>query len=443
MEAVILALVSVAIVLLVVLIAKGSPMSTNPDLAEFVRQEAELREALARAEAAKASDAQQLAAFSSASQQALAGQSHQLLQLAETRYGALSQQTNALLGGHTQRVSEALDALGARLASLERERAEATTSLTAMVRELAVANRATRDETAQLRTALRDSRVRGAWGEVQLRRVLELSGLERHVDFVEQSSTATESGSIRPDVVVHLPNGRVVVIDAKAPLDRFLDAAAAQDPDTQQRLLSEHSRAVSAHVSALAARRYSENVDGAVDMVVLFVPGEPFLSAALDADASLFEAAANKGVVLTSPSSLLPLLRGIAVGWRERQAEEQAAEIQRLGAELHERIARFLDSYAAVGAKLNQAAEAYNRSLGSVETRLLVTARKLADHGAGSPRQMPEVSEVLRVARTPTAGTLEPVEWSGEADAPEAFGSIETLGPPSDRAASSGSPNRP
>lgn len=420
MDLLIVALLAVVVALLIALMLRATAAAGSD--VDAMRREAELREALARAEAARASDAQQLAAFSSVSQQALAGQSQQLLQLAETRYGALSQHTDAVLGGHSQRVAEALDALGARLASLERERNEATTSLTAMVRELAVANRATRDETAQLRAALRDSRVRGAWGEVQLRRVLELSGLQRHVDFVEQSSTATDDGAIRPDVIVHLPNGRVVVIDAKAPLDRFLDAAAAEDPDTQSRLLAEHSRAVASHVSALASRRYSEHVDGAVDMVVLFVPGEPFLSAALDADAALFEAAASKGVVLTSPSSLLPLLRGIAVGWRERQAEEQAAEIQRLGAELHERIARFLDSYATVGVKLNQATEAYNRSLGSVESRLLVTARRLADHGAGSPRQMPEVSEVLSIARTPSVGALDETKALGSQEAIEAPG---------------------
>lgn len=420
MDLLIVALLAVVVALLIALMLRATTAAGSD--VDAMRREAELREALARAEAARASDAQQLAAFSSVSQQALAGQSQQLLQLAETRYGVLSQHTDAVLGGHSQRVAEALDALGARLASLERERNEATTSLTAMVRELAVANRATRDETAQLRAALRDSRVRGAWGEVQLRRVLELSGLQRHVDFVEQSSTATDDGAIRPDVIVHLPNGRVVVIDAKAPLDRFLDAAAAEDPDTQSRLLAEHSRAVASHVSALASRRYSEHVDGAVDMVVLFVPGEPFLSAALDADAALFEAAASKGVVLTSPSSLLPLLRGIAVGWRERQAEEQAAEIQRLGAELHERIARFLDSYATVGVKLNQATEAYNRSLGSVESRLLVTARRLADHGAGSPRQMPEVSEVLSIARTPSVGALDETEALGSQEAIEAPG---------------------
>lgn len=344
---------------------------------------------------------QQLAAFSHVSQQALAGQSQQLLQLAETRYGSLSQQTEAMLGSHNARVGEALDALGQRLASLERERSEATTSLTAMVRELAAANHATRDETAQLRAALRDSRVRGAWGEVQLRRVLELSGLQRHVDFVEQATTSTDGGLLRPDAVVHLPNDRTVVIDAKVPLDRFLEAAASDDPAAQRALLEAHARALSGHVHQLSQRRYSDHVAGAVDMVVLFVPGEPFLSAALDADPALFESAAAKGVVLTSPSSLLPLLRGIAVGWRERYADEQAAEIQRLGTELHERIGVFLDAYATVGARINAAADAYNKSLGSAESRLAVTARKLAEAGAGSRRATPATHEVVSVARTP------------------------------------------
>ena len=373
---------------------------------EAARREGELREALARAEASRASDQQQLAAFGAVSQQALAGQSQQFLQLAETRYGALANGTSTLLNQHSERIAAALDALGARLSSLERERSQATNSLESMVRELTQATQATRSEAARLHSALRDSRVRGTWGEVQLRRVLELAGLERHTDFVEQQSSVADGQTIRPDVVVGLPNGRSIVIDAKVPLDRYLEAANSDDPDAERQLLVEHARSLAGHVNALSNRNYTSGVDGAIDLVVLFLPGDAFLTAALDADPSLFETSATKGVVLTTPSSLLPLLRGIALGWRERRAEEEAAEIQRLGAELHERIANFLDGYAAVGARLNSAVESYNRSVGSVEGRMLVTARKLAEVGAGSTKKVPEMATVAALARTPTVPVL-------------------------------------
>lgn len=391
MEFVILAAVLVAVVLLAVLIVvvhrSAAVLRGGGGLDEVERQ-------------------RQLAVLGEASARALAGQSQQFLQLAETRYGALTDRTAQMLEGHSERIGEALASLADRLAALERERHEATGSLAAMVRELAAANRATRDETAQLRAALRDGRVRGAWGEVQLRRVLELSGMVRHVDFVEQSTTVGGDRTLRPDVVVHLPNGRCVVVDAKAPLDRYLEAHSTDDPDARRQLLAGHARAVASHVSALSSRRYNDHVDGAVDMVVAFLPGEPFLAAALDAEPALFETAAAKGVVLCTPTSLLMLLRAVALGWREHRAGEEAEEVRRLGAELHERIAVFLDSYAQVGRRIAQAAEAYNRSVGSAESRLVVTARRLADSGANSARTMPELAEVEVEVRDPRGEAL-------------------------------------
>lgn len=364
-----------------------------------VEREALLREHLARAEAAAANDDQLLDAFRSLSQDALATQSAQLVQLAEAKYGALHQTTDSVLAGHGKAVDEGLRALADRLSHLEKERAESTSALRAVMGELSTAYRATQAETSKLAAAMRDNRVRGAWGEVQLRRVLEMAGLERHADFVEQRGVADGDARSRPDVVVPLPNGRCVVIDAKVPLDRYLDAANAGDPDIERRLQAEHAKAVASHVQALAQRDYAAKVTGSVDMVLLFLPGDPFLAAALDADPSLFESAAAKGVHLVTPSSLVPLLRGIALGWREHQAEQAAAEIQQLGIELHERLAVFAQHFAAVGTQLDRTVAAFNRSVGSLDTRVVSTARKLSEHGAGSGRVMPEVVEVPTVAR--------------------------------------------
>ncbi|MFN8051027.1 MAG: DNA recombination protein RmuC [Acidimicrobiales bacterium] len=367
-------------------------------------REARLREQLARTEASAATDDQLRDSFSAIAQEALAAQSAQLVQLAEAKYGALQQNTDTVLAGHSKAVGEGLQTLAERLAALERERSDATSSLRAVVGELTVANRATQAEAAKLAAAMRDNRVRGAWGEVQLRRVLEIAGLDRHAHFVEQRSTDQrgadgDASRGRPDVVIPLANGRCVVVDAKVPLDRYLEAANAGDPDVERRLQVEHAKAVAHHVNALAHRDYVAKVDGSVDMVLLFLPGEPFLAAALDADPALFESAAAKGVHLVTPSSLVPVLRGIALGWREHQAEQAAAEIQQLGIELYERIALFADHFANVGKQLDRTVSAFNKSVGSLDTRVMSTARKLSEHGAGSTRTLPEVVEVPTATR--------------------------------------------
>lgn len=324
----------------------------------------------------------------------------QLVQLAAARYGTLQERTDVVLEGHTRAVGEGLDRLAERLAQLERERSAATTEVSTLVKQLAVANEATRSETAALAAALRDNRARGVWGEVQLRRVLELAGMDRHADFIEQRGTSGAGGRGRPDVVVPLANGRCVVIDAKVPLDRYLDAVNATDPQRQSALLAEHAKAVELHVRALAAREYVAQVDGAVDLVLLFLPGDAFLAAALDGDPGLFERSAARNVHLVTPSSLVPVLRGIALGWQEQRASEAAAEIRELGKELHERIVKFAEHHAQVGAQLGKAVDAYNQSVGSLDGRLLVTARKLADHGAGSSKTLPSPATVDAVPRT-------------------------------------------
>ncbi len=238
-----------------------------------------------------------------------------------------------------------------------------------------------------------DNRVRGAWGEVQLRRALELAGLSRHVDFAEQSGITDGAASGRPDVVVHLPNGHDVVIDSKVPLDRYLQAVDATDPAAEHELQVEHAKAVARHAKDLAGRNYATLLESSIDLVLMFLPGESFLAAALDADPTLFESAAAKGVYLVTPSSLVPLLRGIALGWRERQAEQAAAEIHQLGIELHDRIGLFAEHYTKVGKQLDRTVAAYNTSMGSFETRLAdgaqaVRARRSIVPGSGQPAEI-------------------------------------------------------
>jgi DNA recombination protein RmuC len=255
---------------------------------------------------------------------------------------------------------------------------------------------ASRDETARLAGALRDNRVRGLWGESQLRRVVELAGMTAYCDFVEQRGVSSDGRSGRPDLVVQLPNERTIVIDAKAPLDRFLDAANCDDPARRSALLAEHAQAVRAHVVALSRRRYAEMVDGAVDVVVLFLPGDSFLNAALDGDPTLLEASWKHDVVLASPGSLFALLRTVAAGWQERRVADEAAEIARLGRELRERIGTFVDHHRKVGQHLARAIDVYNTSVGSLESRLLSTARRLDEHAGGHTSPLPTAAE-LRV----------------------------------------------
>lgn len=300
----------------------------------------------------------------------------------------------------------ALAEQAARLRELEERGSRDAAVLQHAVGELHRSNEELRDEARGLASALRDNTVRGTWGEMQLRRVLEASGMERHADFVEQAVVSGPDGSVRPDVVVRLPNGRRVVIDAKAPLDAYLRAADCEDDEARAAHRAQHAAAVAGHVTALSRRRYDDLVEGSVDFVVMFVPGDAFLSAAFDVRPDLLEAAAHRNVILASPSTLMAFLRGVACGWRERQVADEAEELARLGRELHERIAVFGEHFAAVGASLGRSVAAYNQAVGSMERRLLVTARRFAEHGAGSSRPLPRAVGLDDLPTAPVAPEL-------------------------------------
>ena len=252
-----------------------------------------------------------------------------------------------------------------------------------------------RRETQQLSQALRAPTVRGQWGELQLRRVCELAGMLAYCDFEPQVTVRTEEGVQRPDLIVRLPGDRRLVVDAKAPLAAYLEAASASDERTRAARLAEHATHVRAHVQKLAAKRYWAQFEDAPDFVVLFLPGEAFFAAALDADPSLLEAALGERVLLATPTTLIALLKAAAYGWRQERVAADAAQVATLGRELHERLAVFDDQLVELGRGLQRAVLAYNRALGSLESRVLVSARKLgALSGVDTPLASPPPVEL-------------------------------------------------
>jgi len=369
-------------------------------------REAALREELAALRAASTAEEGLLDAFRSVSGQALQEQSEHLYRVAEHRYQLLERTAEQHWRAQGESLLGRLGEHAAHLRELEAQRTRDAAALRSAVEELRRANAELRDEARGLAAALTHNRVRGTWGEVQLRRVLEAAGMEAHADFVEQQGVTGPDRHARPDVVVRLPNERCVVIDAKAPLDGYLRAAECDDPDERATHLASHARAVAAHVTALSRRRYEELVEGAVDFVVMFVPGDAFLSAAFEVRPELLEEAARQDVILASPGTLMAFLRGVACGWRERRVAEEAEAIAALGRELHERVAVFAEHFEAVGTSLGRAVGAYNQALGSMERRLLVTARRFSDLGAGSTRSLPVRRVLEEVPSAPAAVEL-------------------------------------
>jgi DNA recombination protein RmuC len=312
-------------------------------------------------------------------------------------------QVAALLGPASQALLRVED----RLREVERDRVGAYAGLREQVAAL---HRASVELGAQARAlagALRSPQVRGRWGEVQLQRIVELAGMVEHCDFSTQvARTRGEPGrggarGVRPDMVVHLSGGRHVPVDAKVPFAAWLEALETTDPLRQEALLAAHARAMRAHVDALAAKAYWEAFQPAPEFVVLFVPGEPLLDAALAKDPGLAEHAFARSVVLATPTSLIALLRTIAFTWRQERLSRSAAEVHALGRELHGRLGTLAGHLGKVGSNLGRAVDSYNDLVGSVEQRVLVTARRLADLGVSTDVVEP-VSPVGSVPRRPT-----------------------------------------
>lgn len=300
-------------------------------------------------------------------------------------------------------VQDGLERLQDQLSDLAHDRVAWQAQLHQQVADMRLSTETLRRETTTLATALRKPQVRGQWGELHLRRTVELAGLVDHCDFAEQ--VRIEDGRLRPDLVVTLAGGRTIAVDAKAPLAAFLDLTGSDDPAEQDRALARLGEHMRAHVADLGSKRYWEALAGTPEFVVLFVPGEAILQAALQAVPDLVEQAAAKNVVLATPSTLIALLRTVAQGWQHELLNAQAHEVQRLGQELHARLGSMAAHLDKVGRSLNASVQAYNQAMGSLEGRVLVSARRFAELGVTSD-ELPEPRQVETVPRAPAAPEL-------------------------------------
>jgi DNA recombination protein RmuC len=353
--------------------------------------------------------------FQALSAEALKTNNQAFLDLADTRLREARSEAAADLEARKQAVENLLAPLSRTLEQVDREireserrRAQTTTTLIERIASLDVAGQELRRQTAGLVDALKRPGVRGRWGELQLKRVIELAGMLEHCDFEAQTTIAAADADrrMRPDVIVRLPGGKHVVIDAKAPLDAYLKALDAPDETARRALLAEHARQVRTHVSQLAGKGYAAHVHPSPDFVVMFLPGEMFFSAALEQDAALIEFGVDQRVIPASPTTLIALLRAVAYGWQQASMEENARKIGELGRSLYDAVRVLGGHFDTLGSKLKASLEAYNLAVGSLEGNVLVKARKLKDLHAASAEEIKPLEPIDRVPRMLQAAEL-------------------------------------
>jgi DNA recombination protein RmuC len=291
-------------------------------------------------------------------------------------------------------LADSLAKLEAHIHELEAARRQAYGSLDQQLQTMALRETELQRETAQLVTALRSPQVRGRWGEITLRRVAELAGMAERCDFCEQETQETETGRIRPDMIVRLPGERTIVVDAKAPLTAYLDAVAANGDADRRTALIRHSQQVARHVEQLSSKTYWAQFQPAPEFVVLFLPGDPFFSAALEHKPALVEDAARQKVLVATPTTLIAILKGVAYGWRQEKLAENAEEIRQLAAELFDRIVTLQTHFNDIGRSLGKSVDAFNRCVGSLESRVYPSLRRIRELGATTADEPPEPERV-------------------------------------------------
>lgn len=344
--------------------------------------------------------------FAALSQRALRDNNTQFLQLAQETLRRIQTESRADLHQRQQSIQhlvdpirEALAKTEAQIQQIEKERQASFGALSQQIRGMLHDQAALRDETGRLAAALRTPGIRGQWGELSLRRIAELSGMVEHCDFIEQTQRSNAERTIRPDMVIRMPDTRELIVDAKAPMDAYLDAVNAESNESRQRHLQRHARHVREHVRVLAGKRYWEQFEHSPDFVVLFIPGEQFLGAALEQDKTLLHDALNDKVILATPSTLVALLRAVAFGWKQTVLAENASKVRDVGEELHKRLTVFLDHLERLGRNLGTSVDTYNKALGSLERSVLPGVRKLTELGISSGRNITEPTPVEAMPR--------------------------------------------
>jgi DNA recombination protein RmuC len=352
-------------------------------------------------------------AFSSLSSDALQRNNEAFLQLARASMGEFHRAATADLEGRhkalesiVEPLRESLTRVDSKLQEVEKGRVSTQAQLGEQMRALTQAQQLLQSETSRLSRALRSPNVRGQWGELQLRRVLENAGLVEGSHYELKESIQTDGGRLTPDAVVKLPGGKNVVLDAKVPLSAYLEAAETDDESIRDAKLRDHARQVKDHITRLANKNYWAHFQPAPDIVVMFIPGESLLTSALQADPSLLEFSMSRGVMLASPLTLIALLRAIAYGWQQETVAKNAQEISELGRQLYDRIAKLAEHFDGVGRSLARAVQAYNGAVGTLESRVLVTARRLKDKGVTGAAEFAEPEAVDHTPRPLGAAEL-------------------------------------
>ncbi len=339
-------------------------------------------------------------AFQSLAGEALKSSSAQFMELAKAKFDSLQKESEGDLEQRKIAIQSLVDPLETALKDLRSEvtrvesaRQEAYGSLRSEVQLLATTNKELREETGSLVNSLKQPQVKGKWGELTLRRVVELAGMSPHCDFQEQQSVDTEEGRLRPDLIISLPGGTQIVVDVKVPLHAFFKAVSAQTDAEYREAMMQHAALVREHIKGLSAKEYWRQFDPTPEFVVLFVPGESFFSAALEQDRTLIEDAIDKRVVLASPTTLIALLRAIAYGWKQQLVAENAERIKDLGKELYDRVVKFAEHLADIAKGLERASKAYNNAVASFDSRLIPSARKFREMGVGSS-DVPQIEPI-------------------------------------------------